>query len=201
MCRSGVVALNYVVSLLYSSVALSLRRWQHGEQKRAPLTLEDHQFSTLWPVSTTILNTGIEGGYSLFLCYSCIESLWPLTYIMWHWVETGFCCCHSVTVVQIKSSKLSNNLFVNERCSCHEGGSAIAKLWTPWAGVYHITSLFVRSGKVEGLRINDPEPKAYTLPHPIWSQEELEGVEITHEPPRDKTEMVSAVNREMVNGG
>ena len=113
MCRSGVVALNYVVSLLYSSVALSLRRWQHGEQKRAPLTLEDHQFSTLWPVSTTILNTGIEGRYSVhinpvlqlysefttfdlqgtgtcieggiqytaFLCYSCIKSLRPLTYI------------------------------------------------------------------------------------------------------------------------
>ena len=66
---------------------------------------------------------------------------------------------------------------------------------------HYYVVLHAHAGKVEGLGINDPEPKAYTLPHPIWSQEELEGVEITHEPPRDKTETVSAVNREMVNGG
>ena len=40
------------------------------------------------------------------------------------------------------------------------------------------------------MKINDPVPKSYTLPHPIWSQEELEGVKITHDPPKDKTETV-----------
>ena len=40
------------------------------------------------------------------------------------------------------------------------------------------------------MKINDPKPKSYTLPHPIWSQEELEGVQITHDPPKDKTETV-----------
>ena len=53
------------------------------------------------------------------------------------------------------------------------------------------------TGKVEGVRINDPEPKSYTLPHPIWTQEELEGVKITHDPPKDKTETV----RERGKGG
>ena len=53
------------------------------------------------------------------------------------------------------------------------------------------------AGKVEGVRINDPQPKSYTLPHPIWSQEELEGVKITHDPPKDKTETV----REGIKGG
>ena len=52
------------------------------------------------------------------------------------------------------------------------------------------------AGKVEGVRINDPQPKSYTLPHPIWSQEELEGVKITHDPPKDKTETVREEERE-----
>lgn len=53
--------------------------------------------------------------------------------------------------------------------------------------------LVTLSGKVEGLKISDPQPQSYTLPHPIWSQEELMGVEITHDPPKDKTETVSVV--------
>ena len=53
------------------------------------------------------------------------------------------------------------------------------------------------SGKVEGVRISDPQPHSYT---PIWSQEELEGVKITHDPPKDKTETVSEKERERRGG-
>ena len=30
----------------------------------------------------------------------------------------------------------------------------------------------------------------YTLPHPIWSKEETESVQITHTPPKDKVDKV-----------
>ena len=31
----------------------------------------------------------------------------------------------------------------------------------------------------------------YTLPHPIWSKEEVESVAVTHTPPMDKVDKVN----------
>ena len=71
---------------------------------------------------------------------------------------------------------------------CNNQPSHTITIITLFSKQHYIT---LGAGKVEGVRINDPEPKSYTLPHPIWSQEELEGVRITHDPPKDKTETVS----------
>lgn len=39
-------------------------------------------------------------------------------------------------------------------------------------------------GKIASLPAEEKETEHYTLPHPIWSKEETEGVEITHTPPK-----------------
>lgn len=62
------------------------------------------------------------------------------------------------------------------------------------------------AGKVDS--IPDTEEKgegedeeSYTLPHPIWSKEEAEKVEITHTPPKDKVDKVSHVHDSYVKIG
>ena len=50
----------------------------------------------------------------------------------------------------------------------------IAKIW----------SIIISSLLPKELRVGLGGETPYTMAHPIWSQEELEGVEITHTPPK-----------------
>ena len=51
------------------------------------------------------------------------------------------------------------------------------------------------AGKISSLpkelRVGLEGESPYTMPHPIWSKEELEGVEITHSPPKTWVDKVS----------
>ena len=51
--------------------------------------------------------------------------------------------------------------------------------------------IFMNTGKIPTIaKSPDGQPPTYHLPHPIWSKDEVEGVEITHTHPTDKTETV-----------
>jgi len=44
--------------------------------------------------------------------------------------------------------------------------------------------MYILAGKIETLQQETEEDlSGYTLPHPIWSKEEVESVQITHTPP------------------
>ena len=59
-------------------------------------------------------------------------------------------------------------------------------------GASHFRRSSVKHPLADQLAPLPPEEKQpYTLPHPIWSQEELEGVTISHEKPETKVDHVS----------